>query len=383
MNPRERMLAMGVLLVVVLAGGLFLFHRLFLVPLEERDQNIARLEQEVQTKRDHIQEVIAQFPKLERARQLSLPANADLAKREYARYLNELMRDSGFGQGTFSITPPRDVDSKTAPTVGNKGPVYKKLTFGVQAHSTLGNLVTMLEKFYETSLLQEIKKITISRPLTAGPQQQQQQNDLDINLTIEALIVTGAEDRPYLKPGVDRRLLLIDTVTAMRGGPAGLALVPWVPGPTGRFGPQVLARSEGQYAAIAEKNVFLGPVLGQRLEDVLVSQFVYLTDITQNERRSEAWLYNRLTESRTRLRSEKGFDSFRVVDEKGETVLRGKVVRIDPRDLVFKVDQNENYYSIHVGQTLEEAMKAPLTSEQRKTMGFVLTDEEKKTVKNP
>ena len=72
-----------------------------------------------------------------------------------------------------------------------------------------------------------------------------------------------------------------------------------------------------------------------------------------------------------------------MVDEKGDTVLRGKVVRIDPSDLVFKVDQNENYYSIHVGQTLEEAMKAPLTSEQRKTMGFVLTDEEKKTVKNP
>jgi hypothetical protein len=382
MNPRERMLAMGVLLVVVLAGGLFLFHRLFLVPLDERDQNIARLEQEVQTKRDHIQEVIAQFPKLERARQLSLPANADLAKREYARYLNELMRDSGFSQGTFSITPPRDVDSKTAPTVGNKGPVYKKLTFGVQAHSTLGNLVTMLQKFYETSLLQEIKKITISRPLTAaGPQQQQQQNDLDINLTIEALIVTGAEDRPYLKPGVDRRLLLIDTVTAMRGGPAGLALVPWVPGPTGRFGPQVLARSEGQYAAIAEKNVFLGSVQERRPEDVLVSQFVHLTDITQNARRSEAWLYNRLTESRTRLRAEKGFDSFRIVDEKGETVVRGTVVRIERRDLVFKV--NDNYYSIHVGQTLEEAMKAPLTSEQRRSRGFVVVDEEKKTANNP
>jgi len=46
--------------------------------------------------------------------------------------------------------------------------------------------------------------------------------------------------------------------------------------------------------------------------------------------------------------------------------VRGKVVTIDPREIVFKVD--DTYYSVHIDQTLDDAMKKPLTSEQRKAV---------------
>ena len=100
-----------------------------------------------------------------------------------------------------------------------------------------------------------------------------------------------------------------------------------------------------------------------------VTQFVRLIDITRNNRRTEAWRYNRYTLQYTRLRAEPGFDSFKIVSEKGDTLVAGKVVRLEPRDLIFRVA--EKYYSMHLDQTLEDAMKKPLTTDQRKQMGLV------------
>jgi hypothetical protein len=366
MNPRERVLAMVVLSVVVLAGGLLLFHQMFLVPLDERDGTIGALEQEVQQKRDRMRQLQAEMPKLQRCRQLSLPANVDSANRQYANYLNELMRDSKFADGTFTISPPKQIESKSAPSIPGKGPIYLKLAYIVQARTSLAHLVTMLDRFYRTSLLHKVKSISIQRAMTGGTQQQS--SDLEINLVIEALIVSGVENRPYLLPGIDRRLLLVDVVTALRSGPAGLALVPWVLGPTGPSGPGILARTTEQYAAIGDKNIFLGRQPPERQADeVEVTQFVHLTDITRNQRHTEAFFYDRYNNRRIRLRPQRGFDSFKVLDDKGDTLVRGLVIEISPRDMIFKV--GDNYYSIHVGQSLKEAMKSPLTAEQRKLVG--------------
>jgi hypothetical protein len=364
MNPRERMLALGVLLVVVLAGGAFLFHQLFFVPLQEREASIQALQQDIDKKQERIFQVEADRPKLERWKQLSLPADVDMARLNYEKYLSELMLDSGFAAGTFSVTA-KQADAKSSPQI-NKEPIYTKLDFTAAGHGKLENLVTFLEQFYQTGLLQQVKNIQVLRPLTPGPQQQQ--NELDINLTVEALVVAGAERRSTLLQVLDNRLAAVYGAMALRGGLAGLALVPAVTGPTGPVGPGTLAQPKRSYAAIARKNIFYGETDQRPIEEVEVTQFVHLTDISQNHKRWEAWLYDRLNNRRQRLRSEPGFNSFRVLDEKGETAVRGVVIRIDSRDLIFRVDSN--YYSIHVGQSLDEAMKASLTMEQRKARGL-------------
>ena len=361
MSPRERLLAVCVLLVVVLLVGGFLFHSLFLGPLEQHNQEIQAMRQQIQTKQDRVRQIEADLPRLDRMRRMSLPAESDKSRRQYGDFLSELARDSGFPPST-SIVPPRQVDDKSAPAI-NKTPIYKKLDYNIQAHTSLSNLVTMLEKFYKTGLLHQVKKLSIVRPLTPG----QQPTDLDITITVEALILDGAEKRQDLLPGISPKLWELDVIAGLRGAPTAVTLLPWMCGPTGPFGPGTLARKNTDYAAIGDTNIFLGPAPPERkAEEVAVTRFVHLNHITHNDKRWEAWLYNRYDNKWTRLRAEAGFDFFRILNEKGDTLVRGKVVTIDPREIVFKVD--DTYYSVHIDQTLDDAMKKPLTSEQRKAV---------------
>ena len=66
MNSRERMLAAGVLGVLVLVAVVFLFHQLYLVPLQERNANIQTIRHDIETKQEQIQQVQAELPRLER-----------------------------------------------------------------------------------------------------------------------------------------------------------------------------------------------------------------------------------------------------------------------------------------------------------------------------
>jgi hypothetical protein len=283
------------------------------------------------------------------------------------------MRESAFAPGSFTITPGKQIQARNVPMVG-KNPVYQKLDYAVHVYTSLENLVTFLEHFYRTNLLHQIKTMTIQRPLTPGPGQQP--TDLDVNFTVEALIIDGAEKRDQLLPGASPKraaqLVALNAAMAVGGGPAGIALLPEAYGPIGN---DTLARSRQEYAAMADKNIFLGfTPKPQAAQELTVTRFVRLNNITRNDRRVEAYLWNRYDNKWIRLRTEAGFDYFRILNEKGDnTVVRGKVVRIDNRELIFKVD--DKYYSVHLDQTLEEAMKKPLTGDQRKDLGLVSAGE--------
>jgi hypothetical protein len=243
------------------------------------------------------------------------------------------------------------------------------MTFTVMAHGGLENLVHALEGFYRTGLLHQVKNLSVQRPLTAG---QQQPTGLDINMTVEALSVAGGGNRPYLLPNVEPRLLVLDAVAALRRGPAGLALAAWAASPAGPEGPHLLARPARLYDAVAAKDIFFGrqeqqPSQEPRGEEIVLTRFVHLTDITRNGRRGEAFLYDRVHNRKTRLRAEPGFDSFRVTDDEGEPVVRGKVVRIDERDVVFLA--GDRHYALHVGQSLEDAMRKPLSATDLRAKG--------------
>jgi hypothetical protein len=383
MNPRERLLAMIVLGFVVLGGLGFMAYEFVLAPIDERRASLLTLQTEVDEQQLRINQALALRSKLAAWKQLSLPADVDLSRREYQKYLDDLLRQAGFAPDLSTVTPKApDVRTGTAPT-GKKEPVYTRLVFMVQTHGTLDALVDLLERFYRTSLLHEIKNVIVTRPVTlaAGPRQQQQQQpqqrsqDLDITLTVEALVLAGAEKRTTLLPGPDRRLLLIETASVLQGGPAMLALVPWRVGPTGPLGPRRLATARREYAAIAGKNIFYGGAAApeQAAEAVDVTQYVFLTDITRNDRRTEANLYNRYDNHRTRLRASAGFDSFRILDDHGDTVVQGTVVQInvEAREVVFRV--GEKYYTLHVGQSIQQVLGKPLKEEEMRNLGLMKT----------
>jgi hypothetical protein len=365
MSKRERMLALGIGIVVVLGGAVFLFYNAFWTPLHELDASILVLQQEVEHKEENVHRIEAAKAKLERWKQLSLPSDGAFSRREYEIYLSDLLRGSGFTSVNIGPKAP-ELSSAVLP---NKARVYTRLPFTVVARANLASLADMLEGFYRTSLLHQIKHLAISRPSTMGTQLQQS-SDLDIRMTVEALIVAGADNRTYLLPGLIgyRRLGALDTMAALLQAPTGLGLTIWAVGPTGPHGPGLLAQPPRQYASIAKKNIFQGsPVI--TAEVVEVAQFVHLTDITHTtERPIEAFFYDRYNNRTTRLRAETGFDTFRILDNDGETLVRGKVVRLDGREMVFQVE--ESYYSMHVGQSLDAVLKHSLTGEQLKVLGL-------------
>jgi hypothetical protein len=85
-----------------------------------------------------------------------------------------------------------------------------------------------------------------------------------------------------------------------------------------------------------------------------------LTDITQTAGRCQAFLYDRVNNKKTRHRTSAGFDSFRVSDDDGNTLVRDKVVRIDARSLIFTADNR--YYELHIGDSIAQAMQKPFAT---------------------
>jgi hypothetical protein len=379
MNPRERILAMAVLGVVILVGLGFLFHQFVFAGLQQRDAEITSLKASIASKQADLaskqrwmNQKLKDKPRLAYWKQLSLPVNTELSRKDHQKYLSELKRryenylgealdESGFSPGHRISS--KVIEPATKAPAG-KAAVYTAITFTVEdAHADLAGLVKFMERFYRTSLLHHIKSLSVLRPQTARPNQRP--GELDIKLTIEALLVTGAEDRAQLLPEPDRRAAVLDAVAALRGGPGGLGLVPWASGPSGPLGPGVLAVPPRQYAAIARRNVFFNQPAApveRPAEEVQVTQFVYLTDITHTEKGAEAFLYDRYNNRRIRLRASAGFNTFRLRDSQGETLVQGKVLTIEDRDLTFQVDEAK--YTIHVGQSLKEAMEKPLREQK-------------------
>ncbi|MBV9124314.1 MAG: hypothetical protein JO112_13225 [Planctomycetes bacterium] len=362
MNTRERMMAGGILTVFALVAGVFLFHRLYLVPLHERDANIQKIQEDLDTKTDQIRQAQADLPRLERNQELSLPADVDLARREYEKYLSELLRRSG----CEATVTPKAPDTRTSPMLPGKKPIYTRLEFAVAGSASLENLISFMNQFYHTGLLHQIKNLSIQRPLTvASPQRP---TDLDISLTIEALILNGAANRSYLLPNIDERFLAVDVVGALKHGPVGLGLASWAAGPTGPLGPDILARPARNYTAIAKKNIFFGPPapVQRNTEQVVeVSPFVYLTDITKTNQNYEAFLYDRYDNRRTRLLTQTGYNSFRVSDSAGNIVVQGKIVQMDERNIIFQADGK--YYQLHIGQNIQEAIRRPYSKLEQLT----------------
>jgi hypothetical protein len=376
MTKRERILAGAVLTPIILGGLGFLFNLFFLDPLASRRRTIDTLHTDITRKQERIKQVAAEKPRLERWKEQSLPGDTDTelyaaTRSMYSRYLRTLMDESGLGDAR--ITPGKP-DTRTSPVLAGKKPLYTRLTFTVeQARGNLDSVVAFLESFYHTGMLHQIKELRVARPRTRTADQKP--DDLDVHMTIEALVVNGAEPRPYL-PFVDRRLLAIDTMNNLRGGPFGLGMALQTAGPAGPYAPPPLAPRR-DYEDIVAKNAFFPKEEAAR-DDVEVTQYVYLTDITHNDQyakghENEALFYNRLDGSSQHLRAARGFDRLSVRDGRREEVVSGTVVRLGDRDVYFTSEGK--YYVWHVGQNLDETLRNPLSDYKVKELKELIEKE--------
>jgi hypothetical protein len=372
MNSRERLLALILVVLLVGVGGIFGFMQLFLKPLQDYTLRIATASEEVADKTLQLKRTRDSLVKLQRYRQLSLPADPDRAKREYENYLNTTLIKSGFTPGTFNVTS-RGMDTRNSPTLTDKKkPTYAKLTFTAEGTARLDSLVRFLEAFYRTGLLHQIKDLSITRsntpnvprPGQPGVSPQQRQNELVISMKVEALILSGADNHNYLLPNIDSHYLAADALAAMGGKPVGIGAVLWALGPTGPRGPGVLAESGRNYQAILHKDIFFGPPLTtpKDTEELDYTQLVKLTDITHTPDFLEACLYQWFDDKTARLRTTLGHNQYRLLDDKHQLVVQVNVVKIEDQDIILQVD--DRFYSMHVGWSLAEALQQPLSDKQ-------------------
>jgi hypothetical protein len=349
MTQRERTLSIVLTAFIVVAGSGFFGYQFILAPLQSKDSQIAQVQDDIQNRLLRVNDILKRKrTDLVRWSRESLPADIELARREYRAKLDAICRESGFEVASTLIVP-KPPDNKTVQKLPNKTPVYTKLPFQVTLKGDMLSLVEWMDRFYKLPLLHQIRNLTIARPLSTGAAARGgagAANDLEINMTVEALVLDTAENRKTLLPE--------------KAGDA-----------------QVLATTDRKYGAIAGKNVFAGPpALEQRARSVDVTPFVKLDSITANEGGPKATLYDQYHnhDYEIKPRSSGGFDvqvsyyiqnrkrplrrstdsSLELHDAEGNVERSWKVVRIDIDRSEVILRRDEKYYRLHTGWSLAE-----------------------------
>jgi hypothetical protein len=282
MNSRERLMSFLLILFIGLAVAGFLGYQFILGPIQEANTSIAELETKIEDMELREAKLQKDTKQYEIDRKMSLPADVDLARRQYGIQLESLLRKSRFVANTIKVTP-RPVDAKTVPVLGPKKPAYSKLLFDIQVSGELANLVEFLELFYKQPLLHQIKSMTVQRP-TSNNERRRNSTNMEMTIIVEALVLDKAEARATLAP--------VPSGFNMLGGGGGAYSVGQVGMTSGQGAPYqldpVLATPTRTYAAITGKNIFFGPppkepvVEKEFVADPDFSPFIKLVAITND-----------------------------------------------------------------------------------------------------
>ncbi|HMP02317.1 MAG TPA: hypothetical protein PKD86_08480 [Gemmatales bacterium] len=369
-NPRILwlVLALFVGLVAVVVVG-----QQVLSGLEERDLDITRLKGEVAqlvAKRADLEKKQARVREWQA---VSLPPDPTIAAARYRAFLLERFQKHGLE------VKKRPAETQVRGT-SRGGNLTVPLMFDVTVEGTYPKLLGFLKDFYSINLLHAIKEIGIT-PLAAGAD-----GKLEVAIKFEALSIPGATNRNFLLAAPNPRVIGLEFVTGLKGGPVGLGLALSQLAPTGLFGRSKLAQprsGERDYLALTARNVFAGltpPVTAAAgpastaptAPDRQVLDFTQLTSVMVNNitpiySTVEASLRNRMTNDYITLRAEPARDTFEVRDTRRNLVLKGKVVSITPpHTVVFQVEGK--FYALRVGEFLGPALKKELTEAEVKAL---------------
>ncbi len=432
MNQRERILAISVLSVVIAAVGGFLFKWLFLdnlnriyADVETTKAEIVKKEAELQKEQDDEKALLRDDPRLVQWQKLSLPddknleaevksgrtveeakkRHEDMVQVDYSHFLNDLVVKSGFSPNSIKVSSA-GADRKGGPILTGKTPAYTRMTFTIQAQGGLDSVQRMLEDFHKTPLLQQIRNLTLTArtpartTAPAGPPgavpvrvpgapggaagfaggfgAASANGDLDVSMTVEALLVVGAQKRDELLPK-SSDVSQVQTLAAAsdEGNKTELK---------GR-----------EYSDILVKNIFTGIAAKTQLSEERdsVLSAVRLTSIWNDDgRRWQATIYDQgKGGDETHLRPKilrdgtAVLNEFSVADAYNNVLVRAKVIKLDADGMVFEADGKT--YRWQVGQYLGRrananapadsdaspqyipgVLDAPLTSDDLKGLGL-------------
>jgi hypothetical protein len=348
MTTRERRLAYVILAFIVVAGAGFIGYQFYLQPMNVYARQISDLDDDIERIQNDTNKIVAERNRLAPYVKISLPftpntqATADIARRtdvargKYVEKLIDMLKKSGFDSIVVNDKKPENKSTpqyklKGVVTKGKDMSIYTRLEFNVDAKGNMASLTKWQEQFYKLQLLHQIKNMSVMRPL--NPTTGGKPNELDVKMTIEALVLEGAEQRKTLEPTTPVNL------------------------------PPVLAPGR-DYASIAAKDLFYGPAPTRLTQPDPPTPFVdanphiKLTEIvTKGSYGPEARLWNQLHGQLYTISPRKAGDGYYVERSKE---LNGIPTSLGPSTPDIKMydddDEPREEYSWTVIKLLDEGL---------------------------
>jgi len=385
MTQREKTLAAGLVVVLGIAASFGLLWFFALEPYREASDRVAAADKALSDKEGELAFEQAQIgsilkvdPRLTQWNDVSLPPRDPKLKRgqpmteeqkkrhvnqlqvDYEKFLRDMMQRNRFRPDSVVITPGQAEKQSVAK---GKQPVYERISFQVAGRGELSAVTGLMEDFHKAPLLHQIRTATVGLAnQKAAGKSSASEGDLDLKMTVEALMVTDAQQK-------DRTALL----------PSKL------PYPL-----RVLADPPRNYYLLSQKNVFTGikpppdpkknegakgsrdPKKDRREDPKDVLRFVRLTMLCYDPDRDrwEATVYDQgkggnETKLNTGARKE-----LTVYDKYEQVSLDARVVHIDEKQLVFKDLKDKKFYRLLCGDFVYPAIREPLSSSELKALGI-------------
>jgi hypothetical protein len=281
LKRREKILAGMVGALLVLVVGWFLFFSGDARPLTRLRNERDRLAAEVEKKQTQVETAAADSQRLAEWQRRALPSDRANARSLYQNWLRRLTDEAGFRQAKIS--------SSEAESRRN---TFDRFSFTVQGRASLDGMTRFLYDFYSAGHLQQIRLLD-AKPIDNS-------TDLDVNMTIEAMSLPGADRKDQLSKEP-------------------------------RHGPP-----------LAKRSLYSGPIVGRNLfapyaaptrtrerPSLDLARFMFVTAILEVDGRRQVWLFDR-TSGRTWKLSDG--ESFHV------GALSGQVKSVGPTEVIVDLD---------------------------------------------
>lgn len=351
--------------------GLFVVASRFYEGITDRQTQVDNLTLEEMNLNTRLIKLEKSKKEVDKWKTISLPG--DLAKSAimYKNYLQEMLL-----RHNFTIRSMSEPSRFTSGNARQAAPLTSTISYDIVFEAKLGQLTDFLKEFYSVNVPHLIKNIAVE-PIGKGGDAK-----LVITMKVDALSMSNTPTRPAIIPNPTGTVAQLEMLAALKRVPVGLSYALSQITTAGYHGQNKLAsnlKPEREYATMQKKNIFAGLASASaaiskdppKVPDAEILKYTQLTSITANYITEEGLLRNRKTNKYVKLRAEGGVNDFEIRDGDDQLVLKGKVLAIKPRDLVFETKGKA--YLLHVGQFVEEALKKELTTDELKQYDAELT----------